>query len=272
MIGRPGTSFRPTMRTSFRSNNVRTTPEVSTPRISSISERTIGCLYAMIARDSSADRDSFAADLVLSRRLIQVAYSCLVTRRNPPAISTSLTPRPSCSNSSPRPRRACATSAFVTSPMIATRRCTDKGSGETNNRDSTIPRSSRSAIACTAPSFAGAGSADGDAFDSASAETSGAAESSDPSETTSPADRSHAVASMDSTDSEISSSTSPEVIFISSVIGVMSPSIRRLNHRAQPDPARARTSVKPESARRSRFERRARPATGSVPAKPEMSQ
>ncbi len=217
-----------------------------------------------------------AADFVLSRRLIQVAYSCLVTRRNPPAISTSLTPRPSCSNSSPRPRRACATSAFVTSPMIATRRCTDKGSGETNNRDSTMPRNSRSAIACTAPSFAGAATAADstgeDSFVSASAETSIAAGSSASSETTSPADRSQAAASMDSTDSETSSSTSTEVIFISSVIGVMSPSIRRLNHRAQPDPARARTSVKPESARRSRFEKRARPATGSVPAKPEMSQ
>src|SRR5215510_16254399 len=89
MIGRPGTSFRPTIRTSLRSHNVRRTPDVSTPRISSISDRTSGCLYAIIARDSSAERESFCAALALSIRFSHGPYSCFVTSRYPPATCTS---------------------------------------------------------------------------------------------------------------------------------------------------------------------------------------
>ena len=55
--GLPGPAPRPFILIKFFDNNVFTTPEESTPLIASISYLPIGCLYAIIASESSAAAD-----------------------------------------------------------------------------------------------------------------------------------------------------------------------------------------------------------------------
>src|SRR6185436_3240533 len=97
--GDPGISSRPAILTRFRSISARISSPDAAPRMASRSTLLIGCLYAMIARVSSAAVDSFRSALAFLSLAIISACMERVNNWYPPAISSSENARPVCSYS-----------------------------------------------------------------------------------------------------------------------------------------------------------------------------
>src|SRR6185503_19665303 len=130
------------MRMSRFSSSVLITPPDFTPRSSMISGRVTGCVYAITASVSRAWMDSRVGDLGSSISRTQSLYSGRVVICQPPATSTSCSPRPSRVYSAFSSSRAACHASRGTPPITRVISRGVTGCGEAKTSASSTARTS----------------------------------------------------------------------------------------------------------------------------------